>query len=1319
MARSLQPFLNYPVLCTVHCALSTVYYVICTAFFRYSINLKQTISYLNLLPPLIMKKIKLILLLTILIPVLLQGQSENIVIEWDRGHNQFVFPHALYEDGDNTLPYLTRKIAWDFPGMVPALTIESVKSSKTELKTKNEVPIEHVKQQPLLEYSLVRESGRSFLVIKLLPFIKNESGEIEKIESFSLQLKKKMALAPLRMESTGDWTETSLLATGSWYKIAVEESGIHRLSYEQLLEIGIQNPASVRIYGTGARQIPKKFSEGYVDDLKAIPVHIEKGSDGMFSPGDHILFYAEGTVAWEYDSEEEFYLPSLHLYSWKGYYFLTDSQGPVLTPEDAPTEAGNPTSEVSDYDFRIHFEEELRNLISSGREWYGDVFKVIQEYNYPFRLPGELSDEPVKIRTTVAARSGVTSLFRVSANSQFLGSISIQATNLSHYTSTHAFENTSTHSYTPQSGDLTVTLKYEQPDADSEGYLNKLSLNGRARLTMNGVDELAFRDSRSVGIGNTARYKLSDASGSVVWEISEPSSPLNVPLTLSGNDALFTMNSSQIREYIAFNPNGSFPSPEFSGEGLGVVDKQNLHGLKHPDMIIITPEVFREEAERLALHREMNDGLDVEVVLQQEIFNEFSSGTPDVSALRNFMKMFYDRSGGDSEYCRYLLLFGDGSYDNRSHPDKKDNPNLILTYQSENSLSPTQSYVSDDFFGLLDTDESMYDGLLDIGMGRLPVSTLEEASDLVDKIISYDDLSTQGSWRNQLCFIGDDDDSNIHMRQADELASYVKENYPAYNINKIFMDAYPQVEGATGETYPDVERAINDQVNRGALIVNYTGHGGPAGLAHEQVVTVNSIDSWSNSGKLPLFMTATCEFSRYDAYDHGLDLEVTSAGEDVLLSTKGGGIGLFTTTRLVYSGPNHVLNERFYELVFEKDENQQNYRLGDVIVYSKNNTGAGVNKRNFTLLGDPSIRLAYPTHKVVTDSVNGICVQESADTISAFDWVEVSGHVETQDGAIMNDFQGEVFPMVFDKEKKIETLSNDGTPAWSFMARNSTLYSGTTSVKDGYFQFGFFVPKDINYALGTGKISYYSNDTLLDAHGSCEAFIVGGIGSDNVVDNEPPGIGIFMNDTFFRQGGITDSKPTLLVVANDNYGINTTGNGIGHDITAVMDDKRSDALILNEFFQAGTDSYNSGEVRYPYSGLTTGPHKITVKVWDIHNNSTEESLEFLVVDSEEMLIKELFNYPNPFSDQTLFNVEHNRPDRDMRLVLTIYNLRGEMVRIIDEQVYSPGYRLEPVKWTGTSEGGASLGGGIYIYRATLSTLDGETATASGKLVLLE
>ena len=464
-------------------------------------------------------------------------------------------------------------------------------------------------------------------------------------------------------------------------------------------------------------------------------------------------------------------------------------------------------------------------------------------------------------------------------------------------------------------------------------------------------------------------------------------------------------------------------------------------------------------------------------------------------------------------------------------------------------------------------------------------------------------------------------------------------------------------------------------------------------------------------------MTATCEFSRYDQYDRAEDLEVSSGGEEVLLNTEGGGIGLFTTTRLVYSGPNHALNERFYEVVFEKDENQAYHRLGDIIIYSKNNTGSGINKRNFTLLGDPSMRLSYPTHRVVTDSINGSPVSLENDTLSALQWVTISGHLENEDSLHMNGFSGMVYPRVFDKERTIETLANDGGSVFTFNARNNILYSGEATVNEGRFSFGFYIPKDINYAYGLGKISYYSNNQEIDAHGSYEDFTVGGVGTDNVEDHENPVIELFMNDTFFISGGITDGDPELLAYVSDNYGINATGNGIGHDLTATLNEDRINAVILNEFYQANANSYNSGVIRYPYSKLEPGAYTVTVKIWDIHNNSSESMLDFVVTESEEMLMEQLYNFPNPFFDLTWFNIEHNRPDSNLRLVLSIYSISGEMVRVIDQQVDSPGYRLEPVEWDGTSSGGAALGGGIYIYRATLSTEDGEVASSSGKLII--
>jgi len=1202
--------------------------------------------------------------------------------------------------------------------MLPRLEVEVTGSTPIDDYTGYGSSISHVKKEPLLEYSLVREAGQYYVVLKLLPFQENAAGKLERVNSFRIHVEKEPAMAALKISKAGVWAENSVLASGSWFKIAVEQSGMHKLTYEQLQEIGLQNPASVRVYGSGARLLPEAYSEGHIDDLKSVPVYIHKGSDDLFGPGDHILFYARGPEGWTFDEELSLYVQKLHSYSSRGYYFLTDSKGSVFTPEEVELSTAPATHTVNSYDYRTYLEEESYNLINSGRRWFGDNFNVNLEENYPFSLPGRVAGEAVQIRVSVAARSGVSSTFIIRANNDQIGSLTAAGTDLSHYTATYAYEQSNVFSYASSSDNVVLTVSYNRPNSNSQGWLNYITLNGRSELSIL-ESELAFRDSRSVGSGYISEFRVANADNStVIWELSDPENPENIAFELNGSTASFKLETSIRREFMAFKPLGSFPVPLYEGEGLGQVANQDLHGLGHPDMVILCPEIFLEQALRLADHRETNDGMQVAVVLQQQVFNEFSSGAPDVTAIRNFMKMFYDRSGGNSDYCRYLLLLGDGSYDNRGSEDKPNNPNLLLTYQSDESLSPTRSYVSDDFFGLLDTDESMYNGLVDIGIGRLPVSTVEEATHMVDKIISYSSLDKQGEWRNQLCFIGDDgEDSNIHMSQANELANYVKDHYPAYNINKILLDAYTQEDLATGPRYPDVTRAINDQVNRGALIVNYTGHGGPSGLAHEKITTVNDILSWSNKNMLPLFMTATCEFSRYDEYDRAADQEETSAGEDVLLNTEGGGIGLFTTTRLVYSGPNHVLNEKFYEVVFEKDENQENYRMGDIIAYSKNNTGSGINKRNFTLLGDPSMRLVYPQHRVVTDSINNIPVALANDTLSAFQWVTVSGHLETRDGELMQDFNGTVYPLVFDKEKSVETLSNDDNPVFRFKARNNILYSGKTSVSKGHFSFGFYVPKDINYAFGSGKISYYSNNEELDAHGSYEGFNVGGIGSENASDSEPPVIDLFMNDSFFVSGGITDANPVLLVRVRDNYGINTTGNGIGHDLTATMDEDRVNSIILNEFYQASTNSYNSGTIHYPYSNLEAGHHEISVKIWDIHNNSAQSSLEFVVMDTEEMLLQNLFNYPNPFIDETWFNVEHNRPDREMRLELKIFNLSGQMVRIIDEEVYSSGYRLEPVNWDGSSSGGASLGGGVYVYTVSLTTEDGEVATDSGKLII--
>jgi hypothetical protein len=1250
-----------------------------------------------------------------LLPVFAISQVKEVELVWIENDSLISFNSAAFHEKTGAAPVYTSVFPWHDAAALPLVKVKVNRSSVLGNSHKEQVLPKYLATIPKAESQLVFENRQPKLQISLLPFYRDPAtGKTMRLESFSLQISEEPPMATLKSQKKGQFASASLLASNNWYKISVESSGIHKLTYENLQELGLGNPAMVKIYGAGAILLPEDYSLGHCDDLAEIPFLMMKGDDQLFGPGDYLLFYARGPVSWNYDIEKDFYSQQLHTYSKRGFYFLADGPGTARAPAAAELTSEPAGTTVNTYDLLDFLEEEKFNLLGSGREWYGDKYKTNLSGAYPFTLNNLVTSEPLKIRVTAAIRSNEGSSVRVTANNSVLGTITSNPVNLSSYTSTHAIENNKTFTHTAAQEVVTVQVEYLQPNSNSEAWLNHITINGRARLEMTD-NQLIFRDKRSVINGNVSEFRISNVNANtLIWEITDPDNPEVIDYQRSGSNGSFRLKTDQLREFIAFESDGDFPVPGISGAGLGRLANQNLHGTPPPEMLIIYADKFEEQATRLAEHRRNNNNLSVGLVTQQMIFNEFSSGTPDVSAIRNYLKMYYDTYPED-QMVQYLLLFGDGSFDNRDTGSY--NPNLILTYQSVNSLSPTSSYVSDDFFGLLDTGEGLYDGMLDIGIGRLPVSTLEEAEQLVDKLIAYDQPETYGDWRNYICFIGDDEDGNIHMRQANSLASTVEEKYPDYNINKIFLDAYPQESTPTGDRYPDVTRAINDQMNRGALIINYTGHGGVTGLAHEKILEKTHITSWRNTGKYPLFMTATCEFSRYDDYDGPNKQEVTTAGEEVLLNPRGGSIALFTTTRLVYSGPNHVLNEKFYERVFEKRENGDSYRLGDIIKYSKNEAGAGVNKRNFTLLGDPSTSLSFPSQVVVTDSVNHQALDNYSDTVSALDFVTISGHLQNRAGELLENFNGSVIPVVYDKKTNLKTLSNDGGRPMDFQTRNSTLYKGNATVENGRFTFSFYVPKDIGYNMGDGKISYYGYNEDLDAHGSTSGITIGGLGDFTEMDTIGPELLIYMNDSLFRNGGIVNSSPELLVYVKDPYGINTTGNGIGHDITATLNDDRINAIILNEYYQADANSYSSGSIRYPYDDLPDGKHSITVKVWDIFNNSATGSIDFIVVESSEMLLEEIYNYPNPFIDETYFNIEHNRPGQELEVVIRIYDLRGNLVTVLQNSVYSPGFRIDPPSWQGKSMGGATLGGGLYVYQVVVRSEQGEEAAGAGRLII--
>jgi hypothetical protein len=738
-------------------------------------------------------------------------------------------------------------------------------------------------------------------------------------------------------------------------------------------------------------------------------------------------------------------------------------------------------------------------------------------------------------------------------------------------------------------------------------------------------------------------------------------------------------------------------------------------------MIIITHPLFRKHAEKLADLHFRNSGLISLIVTPEQIYNEFSGGTQDISAIRNFARMKFISQSSTQHPLKYLLLFGDGSFENRTMPPR--NPNFIPTYQSQVSNIIVSSFTSDDFYGLLENGEGEADGTEDIGIGRLPVSDTAQAGLLVRKIEKYLDPSNTGDWKNIICITADDEDGNAHMADAEGLSKLLNDSVPSFNVDKIYLDAFRQVTTANGQTYPEVNAAINARINSGCLIYNYVGHGSETGFAHERVMKPEDIKSWINGTRLPLFITATCEFSRFDDIDINIITREmsgkTSAGEMVLLNENGGAIALMSTTRVVYSAPNYFLNRNIYDAAFDRDNEGNSMRLGDIIRIAKNNSGSGPNKRNFSLLGDPALRLAYPWHgQVVTDSINHVSVISGSDSLKALSRVTISGHIEDNTGMALNNFNGVVTPVVYEKPSSVRTLANDGGQTIKFNLLNNIIFSGKTTAKNGRFQFSFIVPRDIDYTFGNGKISYYAFNAEKDMGGYYSDIIVGGFASTDVVDTTGPVIRLFMNDTLFRSGGITDRNPRMLAIIEDAGGINTTGSGIGHDLTAWIDNNQNSSIVLNTYFENDFDNYKIGRIIYDMSDLKTGSHSIRLKAWDNFNNSSEETIHFIVETDGKFILTNLMNYPNPAVEETKITAEHNRPDKELEISISIYDGTGRLVRILKTTEYSTGYQLSPIIWDGNNSGGIRVEKGIYPYKVTVRKEDGEKAIASGRIIIL-
>lgn len=1232
-----------------------------------------------------------------------QGIQEVTYTETD-SKKYLMFEGAAVADAAEPVPtYQVKKALKSAPSSLEVTLIDPVYETLSREETVLVDP--YIKEStPRITHTISWLRKRPVAIVDVVPLRRNaETGAIERLVSFTLDV---LPLGRGTSSSTPrTFASTSVLSTGTWHRIGVADDAVYKLTpawfESQGIDVASINPQNIRIFGNGGGMLPFENNVPRHDDLLENAIYVEGEADGQFNAEDFVLFYGQSPHRWQEVGTEVQH--AAHWYSDTTYYFITLDQGAGkrLQPQ-ANSTASADVVVTSFNDYQFH-EKDWTNLIKTGRHWYGEHFNSVTEYDFGFNFPDIDLSAPALVRARVAGRCPTgQSSYSISVDGSSASSENFTAAN-SCYTCTYAYTRDVETTFNPTGSTPSVTVALDQATTTSQAWLDYLEISVRRKLNMS-TDMMPFRDRASLGQG-VAEYQFTYGEDPIrVWDVTDPSNALEQEID---HDAkAFRVDTDTLHEFVAFTGN-VHPEPSYHG----TIGNQNLHAWDDIDMVIVTHPRFKAQAEELAeFHRSgatvpAAEHITVGVATTTQVYNEFSSGAQDITAIKDLMRMLYVNAGSDTtKFPRYLLLFGDGSYDMKDRIT--GNTNMVPTYQSHNSWKPTDSYTSDDYFGILDENESdKTTDVVDLGIGRLPVKSVSEAQAAVAKIKHYYDTRSFGAWRNWVAFIGDDEDSNIHMRDANRLALRVDTANPEFNIDKIFFDAYPQTSTSGGERYPAVADAIDIRMDKGALIVSYVGHGGELGWAHERVLEISQINRWDNYDRLPLFVTATCEFSRYD------DPQRTSAGELVFLNPSGGGIGLLTTTRLVFSTPNFQLANQFFNNAFKPlDEAGTMPTLGDLGLITKINGPLTLNSRNFTLLGDPALTLAYPKYGVVTTAV--------PDTIKALSKVTVTGYVVDAEGVKLDQFNGTIYPTVFDKATAVETLSNDGFAAYSFSLRKNILFKGKASVTNGDFTFTFVVPRDINYSFGAGKISYYFDNGSSDGNGYTEEFSIGGSEANSGTDDEGPEAELYMNDEQFVFGGITDEQPDLLAHVFDENGINTVGSGIGHDIVAVLDANTSKAIVLNDFYEAELDSYQRGSIRYPFSELEDGPHTLSLKVWDVYNNSTDAYTEFVVAQDAELALSHVLNYPNPFTTNTGFYFEHNRPGQSLDVKIQIFTVSGKLVRTLDSYVSTDGFRVGPIQWNGLDDYSDKIGKGVYIYKLRVLAPDGKSADEFEKLVIL-
>ncbi|WP_431159177.1 type IX secretion system sortase PorU [Winogradskyella poriferorum] len=1246
------------------------------------------------------------------------AQEKQFIIEWEEAK-------ALENDfGKITVPgfdakhfsYTNEKglryfVQWNNEGK--AINEESVELSNITYQNISEnelfdLDTKLIPNEPIVSIYNTNSRNKKSVYLEVLPIVK-QNGIYKKISSFSVNYAFRTQSAISNSVNAKTITN-SVLSSGQWYRFYIDKSGIFQLSKNFLNSLGINtnevDPRSIKLYGNGGRMLPLSNAEGYPFDVVENAIKIIGEEDGSFDDNDFILFYGEGPTTYNEESNT-----NLNLYSDKTYYYITISSGngkritPIQTV-DLPTDITINT--FQDYQF---YEVDEFNLAKLGRRWFGDRFDIENQRTYNFTFPNLVSSELVNFDIAVGAVSETATSMIATVNGNPVTTLNLNPiTEGSILGSSASFSD----NINISSDNVTVVLDYvNNGNPSADGYLDYINIEATRQLAYAG-EQLRFFNRNVANIPGVVEYNVSNATGvQEVWDITDRFNVTGLTNSESSASFNYSVPAGELRTYIAFSYSDMHQPIR---DAVTTVANQNLKGtifnneqgqFQDIDYIILSPTEFLSQAERLANINRQQYGLVVKVVELGKIYNEFSTGSQDIAALRNFIKYVYDNASVPENRVKYICLFGDGSYDYKDRLN--NNTNLVPSWYTNASFSLTSSFVSDDFYCMMDDNEGTMDAgdRMDIAIGRILAEDVQRAKEMVDKIEAYYQPEAYGSWRNNLLLISDDVDvawEKILQETTDGIGTTVEAEKPFMNVVKIHTDAFQQEASSAGNRYPQVNDAIKDAIEVGALVVNYFGHGGEDGLAKERIFDKNDAQDINNVCKFNLFVTVTCEYTKFD------DPGRPTAGEFTFWNVNGGAGALITTTRQIFVTVGVAYNEVLDDYLFAFGSNDYP-SIGEALRLTKidDNISGISQKRLVFLIGDPAMKLAFPEPNIRLTHVNDVAITQPIDTLKALSYAKLAGEVTDVNGNLLSNYNGTLTATIFDKPIERQTLANDGIVEngqqikLDFTTLGEVLFKGQASVENGQFEFDFIVPRDAGIPVGNGKVSFYSQTTspLSDQAGANFDVKIGGINENAPEDNVGPVINLFMNDENFVSGGITNESPTLLVKLQDDNGINTA-SGIGHDIAAILDGDETNPFILNDYYQANVDDYTNGVVSYAFRDLEPGIHTLTLKAWDVYNNSSTSEIQFNVFDKdEELVIENVLNYPNPFVNYTEFWFNHNSIE-PLDISVQIFTVSGKLVRTLNGQTTSGNKGVsslsKDILWDGRDDFGAKIGKGVYVYK---------------------